>query len=81
MKSIRRHFFSADSFFAILLDNQMFIKVYSAMQHISSNVGSIRLERIRQEVMKKAEKSRVGMQGAFGKKVSPLRRLRSLSRG
>jgi hypothetical protein len=30
---------------------------------------------------KKAEKSRVGMQGAFGRKVSPLRRLRRLSRG
>ncbi len=30
---------------------------------------------------KKAEKSRVGMQGAFGKKVSPLRRLRRLNRG
>jgi len=30
---------------------------------------------------KKAEKSRVGMQGAFGKKVSPLRRLRRLKRG
>ena len=59
MKSIRRHFFSADSFFAILLDNQRFIKVYNAMQHISSNVGSIRLERIRQEVIKKAEKSRI----------------------
>jgi hypothetical protein len=30
---------------------------------------------------KKAEKSKVGMQGAFGKKVSPLRKLRRLSRG
>ena len=30
---------------------------------------------------KKAEKSRVGMQGAFGKKVSPIRRLRRLGNG
>jgi hypothetical protein len=30
---------------------------------------------------KKSEKSRVGMQGAFGKKVSPLRRLRKLGNG
>jgi hypothetical protein len=30
---------------------------------------------------KKAEKSKVGMQGAFGKKVSPLRKLRRLSCG
>ena len=30
---------------------------------------------------KKAEKSRVGMQGAFGKKVSPLRRVRRLTDG
>ena len=30
---------------------------------------------------KKAEKSRVGMHGAFGKKVSPIRRLRRLGNG
>ena len=30
---------------------------------------------------KKAEKSRVGMQGAFGKKVSPLKRIRRLTGG
>jgi hypothetical protein len=30
---------------------------------------------------KKAEKSKVGMQGAFGKKVSPIRRLRRLGNG
>lgn len=29
------------------------------MQHISNNVGSIRLERIKQDTMKKAEKSRI----------------------
>ncbi len=30
---------------------------------------------------KKAEKSKVGMQGAFGKKVSPIRQLRRLGNG
>lgn len=51
-------------------------------KRVSSKTPKTRSEMTSGELArKKAEKSRVGMQGAFGKKVSPLRRLRRLSRG
>lgn len=51
-------------------------------KRVSSKTPKTRGEMTSGELaQKKAEKSRVGMQGAFGKKVSPIRRLRRLGNG